>query len=255
MENAMTSPKALILAGDGINCERETARSFAQAGAKTKIMLLNQVAARPSVVKDFQIFAFPGGFSFGDELGSGRIFALKIKYLLREMLETITLQDKLALGVCNGLQALTQLGLIPNTNSPRNVTLTFNTQAAFRGSFINRWVKLQVAPSRCIWTRDMENETISLPIRHGEGRVKLFPGREREIYRELQTQGQIPLHYEEDINGSFEKIAGLCDPTGRLFGLMPHPEAATERRLRPGFFGQGPGPGIRFFENAVQYFR
>ena len=110
----MTAPRALVISGDGINCERETARAFDLAGAKSQTVTLNYMVKNPAFYKDFQIFSFPGGFSFGDELGSGVILALKIRHLLSDFLRFIVENDKLTLGVCNGFQVLTQLGIIPD---------------------------------------------------------------------------------------------------------------------------------------------
>ena len=253
----MSPPKVLVLAGDGLNCERETAQAFTAVGAKAEMATLNYIAENPLRYKDFQIFAFPGGFSFGDELRSGCLLALKIKYLLHELLDIIVNGDKLAIGICNGFQTLTQLGIIPDRKTPRTTALTFNTQIdGKRSPFINRWVSLETAPSHCVWTRHLDSE-LMLPIRHGEGRVKFSEGKEKKIFEDLRSEGQIPLFYKEDVNGSYGKIAGLCDRSGRLFGLMPHPEAAIEMMLHPkatrGNISQK-GPGMKFFKNAVQYF-
>ena len=251
----MIRPRVLVLAGDGINCERETAGAFVAAGAAPKIATLNQIAQNPARYREVQVVAFPGGFSFGDELGSGRILALKIKYLLGEWLDNIASRDQLAIGICNGFQALVQLGLLPEMGAERSVTLSFNTSAeGMPRPFINRWVKLQVVPSPCVWTRNCPAQ-LSLPIRHGEGRVQFLVNRERALFEQLRLRQQIPLYYRDNINGSEQNIAGLCDRSGRIFGLMPHPEAATDRILEPGSTLCGVGSGMQFFINAVEYFK
>lgn len=245
--------KALILTGDGINCEAETALAFTELGAQAEIIHISDLIEKKEKLKESQILALPGGFSFGDEIGSGQILALKLKYALGEELKKFVEEKKLVIGICNGFQALVRLGLLPKPFSPRTMTLTHNRQ----GHFINRWVDLDVPVSECVWTQELKGEKISLPIRHGEGRI-VFKGDEAEqraIYKTLSSNGQIALNYSNDVNGSFAEIAGVCDPSGLIFGLMPHPEAAISLWHNPGGAdkGEDKGLGLFIFESGLKY--
>lgn len=245
--------KALILTGDGINCETETALAFTELGAQAEIIHISDLIEKKDKLKEAQILALPGGFSFGDEIGSGQILALKLKYALGEELKTFVEEKKLVIGICNGFQALVRLGLLPKPFSQRTMTLTHNRQ----GHFINRWVDLDVPVSECVWTSELHGEKISLPIRHGEGRI-VFKGDEEEqraTYKMLSSNGQIALNYRNDVNGSFAEIAGVCDPSGLIFGLMPHPEAAISLWHNPGGAdkGEDKGLGLFIFESGLKY--
>lgn len=244
--------KVLVLTGDGINCEVETAEAFKQFEATTEILHIADLIERPEKLLSSHILAFPGGFSFGDELGSGQILALKLKHTLGAELKKFVEDKKLIIGICNGFQALVRLGLLPEPFAPRSMTLTHNRQ----GHFINRWVDLKTPTSKCIWTNKIDSP-FALPIRHGEGRI-VFSGDEKTqnaLFEKLMANGQVALQYTEDVNGSYAQIAGVCDPTGRIFGLMPHPEAAMSAWLSPG--GQEKnsevGPGAALFENGIKY--
>ena len=252
----MIAPKFLIVCGDGVNCENETAHAFELAQAKAKIVHINDLLTSPNIVNSYQGIAFPGGFSFADDLGSGQIMALKIKYGLGENLEKFIQGKKPVIGICNGFQILVKLGLLPDISGIRCMALAPNEN----GTFINRWVNVIVEPkTKCIWTSNMKE--LDLPVRNGEGRVVFTQGKERFYYDELKSNGQIALRYSpEDNNGSYERIAGVCDRYGLIFGLMPHPEAITtnlthsvhstdrKRMLRSGI-------GLTLFENAVEYLK
>ncbi|MCO5141792.1 MAG: phosphoribosylformylglycinamidine synthase subunit PurQ [Oligoflexia bacterium] len=252
------NPKILVLAGDGINCERETAQAFQLAKGEPKIIHINDLLENPSQMENFQILALPGGFSFGDDLGSGQILALKMAKILAEDLRKFVDQKKPIIGICNGFQALTKLGLLPNPFSARQVSLARNTN----GAFIDRWVDLEVEEtSQCIWTKSLkvDNAKLALPIRHGEGRLVFVRGEEESIHRDLTAKGQVVLRYTHDVNGSYGRIAGICDPSGLIFGLMPHPEAAISTLLYPTkATKQGAiddGLGLKFFHDAIKFVR
>ncbi|MBL7665943.1 MAG: phosphoribosylformylglycinamidine synthase I [Bacteriovoracaceae bacterium] len=241
--------RVVVICGDGLNCERESARAFELVGAKVDIIHINQLKS----LKNYQVLVIPGGFSFGDEISSGQVLALKLKYQLADELKNFVESGKLVLGICNGFQALVKLGLLPKPFEPRTMTLTNNTQK----QFLNRWVDLEIgAKSPCIFTKDMA--TLKLPIRHGEGKI-VFKGDEsqqKKYYEELKKNHQIVFTYTEDVNGSYQKIAGVCDPTGHILGLMPHPEAAINQLLMPyGEKKNTAGPALKIFENAVSYFQ
>jgi phosphoribosylformylglycinamidine synthase I len=244
---------AVILTGDGINCECETALAFSELGIKTEIVHIGDLITSPSRLQRAHILALPGGFSFGDEIGSGQILALKLKYALEDELKKFIDSKKLVIGICNGFQALVRLGLLPKPFTPRTMTLTHNRQ----GHFINRWVDLTIDMSQCVWTQKLHGQKITLPIRHGEGKI-LFKGSnsdQENTYQTLKENGQIALTYAEDVNGSYQEIAGVCDPTGRIFGLMPHPEAATSLWLSPAGVDKKAGAGIGslIFESGIKY--
>lgn len=220
-------------------------------------MHVNDLLENPKSLADFEAMAFPGGFSFGDDLGSGQVLALKISLVLGEELRKFLEAKKPVIGICNGFQALTKLGLLPEPFGVRKMALARNTQ----GHFIDRWVDLEVEKaSVCIWTRNLANEgAFGLPMRHGEGRVVFARGEEETIHRTLSHAGQIVLRYTEDVNGSHGRIAGVCDPTGLVFGLMPHPEAAVSLLQHPRsstlLNRGGEGIGMMFFRNCVTYLR
>jgi phosphoribosylformylglycinamidine synthase I len=245
--------KILVLTGDGINCEEETALAFREQGVEPQIIHIYDLIHAPKLLETAHIIALPGGFSFGDEIGSGQILALKLKYSLGDELKKFIDSGKLIIGICNGFQALVRLGLLPKPFTQREMTLTHNRQ----GHFINRWVDLSVPASKCIWTKKIANQFIALPIRHGEGKI-VFAGdlkSQAETYATLLNNQQIVLSYVDDVNGSYQKIAGVCDPSGRIFGLMPHPEAAISEWLNPsGAKKSGAiGIGASFFESGIEY--
>jgi phosphoribosylformylglycinamidine synthase I len=245
--------KVIVLTGDGINCETETALAFTEEGATATIMHIQDLIENPKVLETTHILALPGGFSFGDEIGSGQILALKLKYSLGNELKKFIEQKKLVIGICNGFQALVRLGLLPVPFSTRSMTLTHNRQ----GHFIDRWVGLSVPSSSCVWTKTFQSQKISLPIRHGEGKI-VFAGdvsNQKKLYEAILENGQVALTYNDDINGSYQKIAGICDPSGLIFGLMPHPEAAVSDWLSPSgkTKSDNVGIGAKFFKNGIDY--
>jgi phosphoribosylformylglycinamidine synthase len=244
----------LILAGDGINCERETAFAFRQAGARAKIVHINDLIEQPSFLRDYQGLAIPGGFSFGDELGSGQILALKLKHRLGHELEHFVREGKAIIGICNGFQVLVKLGLLPFPFETRAMALSQNKS----GYFIDRWVELEVVRgSVCKWISEIESNTIELPVRHKEGRVEFAPQQEEVLFSSLWNKGQIPFRYKEEVNGSYQNIAGVCDPSGMILGLMPHPEGylfqATYKNTTRDPYAKGMGQYL--FDGIVKYFK
>lgn len=235
-------PRFLVLWGDGINCERETARAIELAGGAAECVHVAALLRQPERLAAFQALVLPGGFSFGDHLGSGQVLALQLRQRLGPRLQDFARQRPV-LGICNGFQTLVRLGLLPDADFQRRCALVANAS----GHFVNRWVPLRVhAHSPCIWTRGLP-ERIALPARHGEGRLI---AREPGLLQRLLARGQAPLTYLEDINGSTLQIAGLCDASGLVFGLMPHPEAALFGWQSP---LEGPALGLQFFRNATEY--
>ena len=266
-------PNVLVLTGFGLNCDHETAYAFELAGAAAKRAHINALIAGDVRLDDFQILAFGGGFSWGDDHGAGVIQALRLKTNIGDRLLDFVAAQKLVIGICNGFQTLVNLGLLPGIDGDytrRSVALTYNDC----GNFRDQWVRLKIdSDSACVFTRDMQ--TLELPVRHGEGKF-YAPS---ETLRTLADSHQIVLQYAmpdgqsakgafpHNPNGSLADIAGICDPSGRVFGLMPHPEAYNhvtnhpvwtrqmEKNKRAGKRGGSMrGEGIRIFENAVTYF-
>ncbi len=244
----------LILAGDGINCEEATENAFRLQGLQCKTVLINQLISRPQILDEVQCLALPGGFSFGDELGSGQILALKIKATLKDELKNFAQKKKPIIGICNGMQALAKLGLLPFPfEGDNNLSMGGNVQ----GHFINKWCKIEYHKNHCHWIKwadskylDLIEQYPYLPIRHGEGRY-LF--KNQNILEKVEDQNLVVMRYSENQNGSQNKIAAITDPEGLILGMMPHPEAAMELSLLPMKKAFGPGPGHLFF-NSIAHF-
>lgn len=246
-------PKTLIIRTAGTNCDAELAHAFEQAGASTQTLHIADLIADPDAIAAFDLIGFPGGFSYGDDIAAGRILANRLKHRLLEPLQNAAQRGVPMIGICNGFQVLVKLGLLPFPDEARQAcTLADNTS----GRFMCRWIPVRAdASSKCIWTQDLD--AFDLPIAHGEGR---FTG-PAELIEQLQTNGQIALRYAEgnNPNGSDDAIAGVCDPTGTIFGLMPHPERYVTATQHPQWTRKGDAflsetmPGLTCFENAVAY--
>ncbi|HOQ33252.1 MAG TPA: phosphoribosylformylglycinamidine synthase subunit PurQ [Candidatus Hydrogenedens sp.] len=254
--------QVLVLTGFGINCERETAHTFQQAGGEPLLIHLNDLIEKPDYLDKSKILAIPGGFSFGDDIASGRILANRIRYRLEKPLQKFINDGKLIIGICNGFQVMVKMGILPlfQKEFKQLVTLTHNNS----GRFEDRWVSLNVnTSSPCIWTKGIEY--IELPVRHGEGK---FITKDDIILKQLKENHQIVIQYAKkdkslakgeypaNPNGSIEDIAGICDPSGKIFGLMPHPEAFWDAKLHPLWNRlqlKGPGDGLKIFENGVSF--
>ncbi|HWA98303.1 MAG TPA: phosphoribosylformylglycinamidine synthase I [Pirellulales bacterium] len=257
-------PRVLVLRAPGTNCDVESAFAFEQAGAAVESLHVNRVLENPRVFEQFQILCLPGGFSYGDDLAAGRILGAQLRLHLGDRLREFHAAGKLVLGICNGFQVLMQSGLLFNGAAQGEhppATLTNNHS----GHFEARWICLQRASDRCVFLNGIEK--MYLPIAHGEGR---FVSRSAEMLQNLDRGGQLCLKYAaadgtshalafpENPNGSQADVAGMCDPTGRIFGLMPHPERHIDHTQHPRWTrqpGVGPGDGLRVFQNAVRYFQ
>ncbi len=248
-------PKVIVMSGYGLNCEEETKFAFEHAGGIADIVHINDLIAKPQMMREYQILAFPGGFSYGDDTGSGKAYANKMKNHLSRELEEFLSRDTLMIGICNGFQILTSLGILPGA-------LTYNKN----GKYIDRWVDLKVQ-GRSPWLSGIKN--ISLPIAHGEGRYII----DQKKYKEMSKKKEIAFIYEKgeickfqnlekNPNGAMYDIAGVLGYNGRVLGMMPHPERAM-------FFHHSPlwqhkkingnlekeGAGILLFKNAINYFK
>lgn len=242
--------RALVLTGDGLNCERETAQAFELAGFQTTIAHLNDLIrsayTTDALSSEYSVLAIPGGFSFGDDLGSGKVLALKLQFGLKWDLAKYCERGGMVLGVCNGFQALIKMGVFG-----RGISITSN----LKGKFSNTWVKVSPVGKKCVWTRRIGS--LDLPIRHGEGRIIIDAVKKKEILVKFERQEMACLKYEMNPNGSFENIAGICDPTGRIFGLMPHPESFVRWSAHPDWTSNpeessSSGDALKIFENAFQ---
>lgn len=255
----MIKPKVLVLSGYGLNCEEETNYGFKLGGAQAEIVHINDVIDGTKNLYNYQIMAIPGGFAFGDHIGSGKAYAHKMKNHLLDILAKFIASDKLVIGICNGFQILTAAGFLPGA-------LTFNDSARY----INRWIDLKVT-GKSPWLKDIK--TLSVPIAHGEGKFYAPDN----LLTELKRKKMIALRYHKgemyklyglpyNPNGSLDNIAGITDHTGRVLGLMPHPDRALfftqlphwtllkEEYLRAGKKLPQYGPGLAIFKNGVDYF-
>jgi phosphoribosylformylglycinamidine synthase len=242
-------PKALVLAGYGFNADAELAEALRLAGARSERLHVADLVAEPSLLEGARILAFPGGFSFGDHLGSGQVVALLCRRTLRPALDRFIADGGLVIGVCNGFQALVRMGILPNRdgNWGREASLIQNES----GRFVDEWFPVEFeSASRCLWTKGLAGRL--LPVRHGEGR---FVARDEAGLDALEAEGLVAARYApgEGPNGSDRAIAGICDPSGRVFGLMPHPEAFLVRENHPGRRRAARDePGIDLFANGVR---
>ena len=262
--------KSLVLFGNGINCENETAHANKLAGFHADLMHVNEMMENPRQIHGYSFINFPGGFLDGDDLGSAKAQAVRWKYramsgsggrFLEELAKFVN-DGKIIIGICNGFQLLVKTGLLPalgNEYGKQTATLTSNDS----GRFEDRWVYLKVNKlSRCVFTGDMD--TIYLPVRHGEGKCVVDTPENRAamndgghvVMQYADEKGTITEEYPDNPNGSVDSIAALTDATGRIFGLMPHPEAFVHYTQHPRWTREkidGEGDGLKIFKNAYRY--
>ena len=220
------SANVLVLRTAGTNCDLETEFAFRLAGAETCKLHVNALRREPDRLQDFHVLALPGGFSYGDDLGAGKMLGNEMLATLRPAIERFLADGKLIIGICNGFQVLVKTGLLPgNERWKQQATLTFNDS----GKFEDRWVHLQAPESRCALVE--AGERVYLPVAHAEGKLIV---EDDAAMDEMRANGQIiyryvapdggPADYPWNPNGSVDDVAGICDPSGRVIGLMPHPE-------------------------------
>lgn len=245
-------PKTLILRTAGTNCDQETAYAFELAGASTESLHVNRLLENPGVLRDYQLLAIPGGFSYGDDIAAGKIFANQIIHHLRDGFADFVAAGKPIAGICNGFQVLVKTDLLPGPLAGRTgqtATLTHNDS----GRFIDRWISLEPRGRKCIWTQNLSK--LDLPIAHGEGK---FVTADDSVRKALWENDQVALVYSgENPNGSTDAIAGVCDATGLIFGLMPHPERHVSPLQHPAWTAlktlPEEGAGLQVFRNAVKH--
>jgi phosphoribosylformylglycinamidine synthase I len=259
----------LIITGYGLNCEAESKYAWELTGANPELLHFSDLLAQPALLRKYAGLMFIGGFAYGDHMTSGHVFAARVRHRLSGELESFIAQGKLILGICNGFQIIVKLGLLPGLDGEyfkQKVSIIQNDC----GSFQNYWVRLRFeAASRCVFTRGLE--FMPLPVRHGEGKVFTL---DQSLLQRLESMGCIPCRYADpssgeatqkfpyNPNGSLHAIAGLCDPSGRIFGMMPHPEAYIYPENHPQWDVQRErkalpphGLGLAFFRNAVDHLR
>jgi phosphoribosylformylglycinamidine synthase len=274
----MSQPKILILRAPGTNCDEETCHAFQRAGGTPRQLHVNGLLEQPGILTDYQVLCIPGGFSYGDDVGAGKIFATQIRHHLADTLRGFRDVGKLILGICNGFQVLIKCGLLDTDDSQGPAaTLAWNDS----GRFIDCWVQLQVRQNGqpCVYLNGIER--LYLPVAHAEGK---FVTRDAATLDRLRQAGQLVLRYvsaddnpngpQGNPNGSMQDVAGMCDSTGRVFGLMPHPERHIDPTQHPNWTrrnadpdqtgpnqtgpnqtGPAEGDGLQLFRNAVEYFR
>ena len=256
----MSTPTALILRGPGTNCDREAAFAFELAGARVRNLHVNALRESPDALRACQILVVPGGFSYGDDVAAGKLLAAQFQHHLADAVREFRDADKLVLGICNGFQAVLKAGLLmPADEDGPLATLAHNESAKFE----DRWSHLKVASAVSPFLTGIER--MYLPVAHGEGN---FVARKDWILKGLAQTGQIALRYIDPAgnaepgyphspNGSQDDIAGVCDATGRVLGLMPHPERHVLPTQHPRWTREGlakEGDGLQLFRNAVAYF-
>lgn len=247
-------PRALVIRTAGTNCDAELVRAFLMAGAEPHSIHLDALCEDPTILRSYDLIGFPGGFSYGDDIASGRIKAMHARKHLLPELKTAAEGGVPIIGICNGFQVLVQLGLLPG-NSGDGGEATVALCQNEHGRFIDDWAVMEVNPSsNCVWTEGLKEftdpEVCRFPYAHAEGRLVLKDGCTID-------PSQVPLRYETDINGSADRIAGICDPTGLIFGLMPHPERMLDWNRHPfatrlsAEVKSGATPGLSIFTSAV----
>ena len=242
-------PKAIILRGTATNCDIETFNSFKYVGAEPELVHINQLLAGERKVLDYDIMAFPGGFSYGDDISAGKIYAVKMAKLSADFKAFIK-GKRPVIGICNGFQILVKTGFLPENKANAQVSTLYTNDC---GHFLAKWVKVRInRDSPCIFTKGLPEE-IELPIAHGEGK---FIVEDKKIMDSIISRDLHVMTYRSNPNGSMLDIAGITNAAGTCFGLMPHPERnffAWQNPDRPAAAREADAAGWQFFKNAVDY--
>ena len=259
----MSQANVLILRAPGTNCDQETAFAFQRAGARTEVLHINRLLEKPDLFKQFQILCIPGGFSYGDDIAAGRIFGNLMQHHLAEELEEFKADGKLILGICNGFQVLMKSPVLLESDREKGTAATLALNDS--GRYEDRWVCLETKGAKCAFFKGIER--MYLPVAHAEGK---FVARDEETLGQLDSAGQLslryvskqangsgPVRFPDNPNGSQGDVAGVCDSTGRVLGLMPHPERHIDPTQHPRWTrgeAKSTGDGLQVFINAVEYF-
>lgn len=261
----MSKPKAIILRTAGTNCDWETEHAFELAGAKARSVHINRLINNEAKLSSYDILAIPGGFSYGDDIASGKILANEIKYKLEAQIKKFAVNNKPIIGICNGFQVLVKMGFLPDEELfEQKTTLTFNDSDRFEC----RWVNLKMVQNpksefQCLWTQNLP-EIIQLPVAHAEGK---FVVDDTKILRELEHNNQIvfqyvndkgkPAEYPFNPNGAMHSVAAICNRRGNIMGMMPHPERNIYKFQNPSRQGMTEKSehawGLQIFKNAVEH--
>ena len=261
----MKKVKTLILRTAGTNCDLETAFAFKAAGAEAELMHINEVIKKKSILNKFQILAIPGGFTYGDDVASGKILANEIKFYLKSQISKFTKDGKFIIGICNGFQVLVKMGILPNLNNSKTHKMESTLSLNDSGKFNAKWVYLKSSKEsrqKCLWAKDLP-EVVYVPIAHAEGKfipkddtvLKALKKNKQIVFRYSDKDGEI-APYPHNPNGSIDNIAGICDSTGRILGMMPHPERHITYLQHPNWRRrsadeQDMGVGFKVFANGV----
>jgi len=253
--------KTIVLRVDGTNCDEEAVIAFERAGSRVDLVHMNELIRKEKSLEYYQILCIPGGFAHGDDIAAGKIFAVLLKHKISQDVKKFVEEGKLVLGLCNGFQVLVKAGFLPAIEGimkKQEATLAFNDS----GYFQDRWVYLKNEnKGRCVFTRGIK-ETIHIPVNHGEGKFVA----DRSVIRKLEDNDQVVFKYVDpdgnyagfpwNPNGSFDNIAGICNPDGNVFGLMPHPEKFIHKWTHPYWTRTNlpeEGDGFVIFKNAVEF--
>ena len=255
----MPKPRVLVLRTAGTNCDKETVYAFTRAGAQCDLIHVKRITECTVSLSDYDILAIPGGFSYGDDIAAGRVLANEIRHSVYEDLRRFLERGKLVIGICNGFQVLAKLGLLPNLsgNHRQEAGLAWNDSNKFE----DRWVHLKSVSGKSVFIE--KGALLYLPVAHAEGKFVLgndqtatkLANSNQIVFKYVDENGN-PGGYPINPNGSVLDIAGVCDPTGRVLGLMPHPERHIFGYQHPGWSGKGikeEGDGFAVFRNAVRY--
>jgi phosphoribosylformylglycinamidine synthase len=255
----MSDARALVLRAAGINCDRESKSACEKAGFAVEVHHINRLIEQPDLLRGFHFLFVPGGFSYGDDLGAGKVLANELRTKLLSAFRGFVKDGKLILGVCNGFQVLVKAGLLPDPFDDASSRLTLANNDS--GRFVDCWIRLKVSSLKSEFLK--EEEILELPIAHGEG--KFLPADDQAL-RRWEQGGQLVLKYVDsegreaghpwNPNGSAANVAGMCDPTGRVLGLMPHPERFQDAVNHPQWTRRGRAiepDGLKFFRNAREY--